>query len=288
MKNRSLYSVLTRFGIVAAVLATLLVIAPAATAQQAINPMEVDYAENDDVAVATYLAVDPEGEAVKYGVSDKDTFAITEDGGVLTFNDPPDFEKSKEHKVTVTANDADLIEVTITITNMEEGATVTVSPPRPQVGSMASAELEDMDGGEDDLMWQWSRCSDMTTCATIDGATDATYAVDAADAGMYLQASVSYLDDAENDGDARDMESGMSELKAEASPDANAAPMFDPGEDGVDLVVEGTTLKAFPISITRELGGRDRRPDPGHRRRQRRAALHPHRSRTPRTVWCRW
>ena len=39
------------------------------------------------------LAVDPEGEAVKYGVDDEDNFAITEDGGVLTFNDPPDFEK---------------------------------------------------------------------------------------------------------------------------------------------------------------------------------------------------
>ena len=160
----------------------------------------------------------------------------------------PTSRRSEEHKVMVTANDADLIEVTITITNMEEGATVTVSPPRPQVGSMASAELDDMDGGEEDLMWQWSRCSDMTDCADIDGATDATYAVDAADAGMYLQASVSYLDDAENDGDARDMESGMSELKAEASPDANAAPMFDPGEDAVDHDNSGTA-DAFPISI---------------------------------------
>ena len=92
MKNRSLYSVLTRFGIVGAVLAALLVIAPAATAQQTINPKEVDYAENDTVPVGTYLAVDPEGEAVKYGVSDGDTFAITEDGGVLTFVKPPDFE----------------------------------------------------------------------------------------------------------------------------------------------------------------------------------------------------
>ena len=35
MKNRSLYAVLTRFGIVAAVLTALLVIAPAATAQEA-------------------------------------------------------------------------------------------------------------------------------------------------------------------------------------------------------------------------------------------------------------
>ena len=46
---------------------------------------------------------------------------------------------------------------------------------------------------------------------------------------MYLQASVSYLDDAENEGDARDMANGMSENKVEGSPAANAAPAFDAG-----------------------------------------------------------
>ena len=45
---------------------------------------------------------------------------------------------------------------------------------------------------------------------------------------MYLQASVSYLDDAENEGDARDMASGMSENRVEGSPAANAAPAFAP------------------------------------------------------------
>ena len=61
MKNRSLYSVLTRFGIVAAVLDD-----PAGnrlqrqTAQQAINPMpRWTYAENDDVPVATYSGGGP-------------------------------------------------------------------------------------------------------------------------------------------------------------------------------------------------------------------------------------
>ena len=255
MKNRSLYAVLTRFGIIGAVLTAVLLIGSVASAQ-GVNSEAHEYAENTDIAVpiGTYSAVDPEGEGVEYGVSDEDNFAISADG-VLTFKESPDFEAKDEYMVDVLANEEKLIGVTITITNMEEGATVTVSPPRPQVGKMASAELEDMDGGEDDLMWQWSRCSDMTTCADIDGATDATYEVDAADAGMYLQASVSYLDDAENDGDARDMESGMSELKAEASPDANAAPMFDPGEDGVDHDNNPDTANAFRITIKENAEG---------------------------------
>ena len=54
MKNRSLYAVLTRFGIVAAVLTALLVIAPAAAQEEAdMGPCndagtECDYDENGD------------------------------------------------------------------------------------------------------------------------------------------------------------------------------------------------------------------------------------------------
>ena len=89
----------------------------------------------------------PRAKTVKYGVSDDDIFAITEDGGVLTFNESARLRGDmKEHKVTVTANDAVLIEVTITITNVEEGATVTVVPPRPQIGNAVTASVEDEDG----------------------------------------------------------------------------------------------------------------------------------------------
>ena len=214
------------------------------------NAKEVDYAEGDNtMAIGTYVAVDPEGEDVTYSVSDEDNFAITEDGGVLTFNEAPDFESMDLYTVTVEANDADLIEVTITITNVEEGAEVTMDQPQPQIGRPVIAELDDMDGGENDLMWQWSRCSDMTTCEPIDGAVNEDHTPTSDDVGMYLQASVSYLDDAENEGDARDMASGMSENKVEGSPAANAAPEFDAGDDGVDHDSNVDTPDAFEITI---------------------------------------
>ena len=203
------------------------------------NAKEVDYVENDDVAVGTYLAVDPEGEDVTYGVDDEDNFAITEDGGVLTFKKAPDFETGPEHTVTVTANDAVLETVTITITNVEEGATVTVGPPQPQVGQMADAEVEDMDGGETDEMWTWQRSADMTDWEEIEGVSSADYTPTSADANMYLQATVSYIDAVKGEDDAsteevdesRDTASGVSERIVEPSPDANASPMFAPDFD---------------------------------------------------------
>ena len=176
MKNRSLYAVLTRFGIVGAVLTAVLLIGSVASAQ-GVNSDAHEYAENSDVAmvpVGTYSAVDPEGEGVEYGVNDEDNFEISEEG-VLSFKESPDFEAQDEYKVTVTANDSDLIKVTITITNMEEGAVVTVAPPRPQIGNPVTASVEDEDGDAKDQMWSWERSSDMMEWTPIDDATQSSY-----------------------------------------------------------------------------------------------------------------
>ena len=263
MKNRSLYAVLTRFGIIGAVLTAVLFIGSVASAQ-GVNSTAHEYAENTDIAVpiGTYSAVDPEGEGVEYGVSDEDNFAISQEG-VLSFKESPDFEDTPSYDVNVTANDAVLVEVTITITNMEEGATVTVGPPQPQVGRLADAEVEDMDGGETDQMWSWQRSADMTDWEEIAGADSAIYTPTSADVEMYLRASVSYVDAAKGEDDAstedvdesRDTASGVSEEKVEASPDANAAPMFDPGEDGVDHDTSDATPDAFPITIKENAEG---------------------------------
>ena len=74
---------------------------------------------------------------------------------------------------------------------------------------------------------------------------------------MYLQATVSYIDAAKGEDDAstedvdesRDTASGVSEEKVEASPDANASPMFDAGEDGVDHDSDDATADAYLITI---------------------------------------
>ncbi len=101
MKNRSLYAVLTRFGIVAAVLTALLVIAPAATAQEADPPpctmvgsktVTCSYDEDGTDAVADFSAMDPEGEGIAWAAKGADVLDFDVTGGVLTFKASPNFE----------------------------------------------------------------------------------------------------------------------------------------------------------------------------------------------------
>ena len=82
MKNRSLYSVLTRFGIVAAVLTALLVIAPAVSAA---DPVVIDdYEENSTDDVASFSATDEDGDAIEWSLGGEDARAVsTIPGGVL-------------------------------------------------------------------------------------------------------------------------------------------------------------------------------------------------------------
>ena len=58
MKNRSSYAVLTRFGIIAAMLATLGVHRPAVFA----DALEFDYPENGTDPVLTFSATDADGD----------------------------------------------------------------------------------------------------------------------------------------------------------------------------------------------------------------------------------
>ena len=74
MKNRSLHSVLTRFGIIAAILATLVLIAPAATAQSVCeldgSTVKCDYEENGTDPVASFAATDDEGDAITWSLEE--------------------------------------------------------------------------------------------------------------------------------------------------------------------------------------------------------------------------
>ena len=164
MKNRSLYAVLTRFGIVAAVLTALLVIAPAA-AQEADEAddepckmndagtlLECDYDEIDTVAVAEFTSGDPEGEGIDWSVGglDGEDFDIT--GGVLTFKKSPNFEAPSDREreaddqadpPVVAEDDGDNVYlVTITATEMlKEGQ----KPPAESNSLDVQVTVKDVD-----------------------------------------------------------------------------------------------------------------------------------------------
>ena len=169
----------------------------------------VDYAENGMDAVATYMAAGPNADMATWSLEGDDSGAFTIGGssGELMFASPPDFEAPADmgmdnmYQVTVKATDAggemDMMDVTVTVTNVDEDGTVTLSSMQPVVDTMLTATLDDLDGGITGTTWQWASSgsnADDATWTNIDGATMASYTPVEADVGMYLQATASYTD----------------------------------------------------------------------------------------------
>ena len=148
----------------------------------------------------------------------------------------------------------------ITVTNVDEPGSVSMSTSQPAVEQALTATLTDPDMKIDEVRWQWSRSDSLAgPWAPIRGATSDTYTpvrtveddpvtsenegVDG-DEGMYLQAQVLYLDNASSEvadgtadvGDTANDESIGERLIEQPSanavrkaPDVNDAPVFESG-----------------------------------------------------------
>ena len=99
------------------------------------------YRENGTGAVYTFRANDPQRDPISWSMDGTDAadFTITTDSsgrGVLTFNDPPDFENPADadrdnvYELAVTATDdggnADRVDFAITVTDVNEGPRITL------------------------------------------------------------------------------------------------------------------------------------------------------------------
>ena len=86
------------------------------------GPTDVDYAENSVSSVATYIAMDPEGEAIEWSVSGTDHVLFSITSGVLELLTPPNYEnpidegEDNGYLVDVTATDSSGAAVTIAVT----------------------------------------------------------------------------------------------------------------------------------------------------------------------------
>ena len=183
--------------------------------------------------VSTYTATDvDQTDAVDWSVSGTDAadFEISNQTatiGQLTFKEIPDYEmpadsnRDNVYMVTVVATDAGVNDknkmtaeraVVITVTNVEEDGTVTLSSVQPKIGFPLTASETDPDGGVMDTTWKWERdntgtagtpteeCSGLTGDVWEDavdgmGAKTDTYTPDAKDEGKCLRATASYTDD---------------------------------------------------------------------------------------------
>ena len=119
-----------------------------------------------------------------------------------------------------TSEATDSVMVTITVTNVDEAGTVTLSL-ETKVGVAITATLVDVDGGTTGTTWQWASSDAMDgTYTNIEGATSESYTPVEGDANMYLRATAMYTDG---------HGSGKSESMVSASAVIPTTPAFDAG-----------------------------------------------------------
>ena len=167
------------------------------------GPGSVSQAENGRDTMATYTASGPGSEMVTWSLSGDDRSSFTISGGMLMFRATPDYENPSDmdedntYMVTVMAaagGEMGMMDVTVTITNEEEGGAVALMPMSPLVDDVVMATVTDEDGMVTGETWQWSKSMDMTTWMIIADADMASYTAMAADDGYYLQATATYTD----------------------------------------------------------------------------------------------
>ena len=193
-----------------------------------------DYPENSMDPVIAFTATDPEGTQVTWSLGsvtdtspDSVDFDITD--GVLTFEDPPNFESptdrvgtgitasDKDYVVQVVATDADnvthTVTVTVTVTNLEEPGTIdTGGLEHPNAGVQISATLTDPDwvtsndaSGEPPAptvtdpapTWQWATSTSATgpwNDIDTDSARTNDYTPRDSDVDSYLRVTATYSD----------------------------------------------------------------------------------------------
>ena len=236
-----------------------MILAPAATAATSVS-----YPENGMDPVATFSATDQDGDAIEWSLSGPDEGDFTIDGGVLAFKDSPNYEDPKSastgtladrnvYNVTVEATGGSE-DVTVTVTDVDEDGSASLSQYQPQVGRPLLASASDPDNPVSGTKWQWSRGESADGPWTdIDKATSASRPPVAADDGMYLRATATYADKFGSGKTA----SVVSDNAVEDRTVANAAPSFEDQEndDGnvVRMVDENTAVGAAigaPLTAT--------------------------------------
>ncbi len=201
---------------------------------------------------APVAAEDPESDRLTYSLSGTDAaaFTINTNTGQIRAKDAIDFETKSSYRVTVEVHDGkdgtgatsttidDTQDVTITVENVEEPGTVTLSSETATIQARVpvTATLED-DDGPTNVTWQWARSRNSTTgWANIAGATSDTFTPADTDIGGYIRATASY-----NDGEGSGKTAQAVSPRVGQAPPVNSAPAFPTTEDGRREIAEDAT-----------------------------------------------
>ena len=261
------------------------------------GPKSVNYAENGTGTVATFTAMDPDGDTVTWsalGGLDAADFAINMDGE-LTFNATPDYEDPQDdgtnntYNIEVNATDgtnpsmAYTVEVKVTNQNETGKVTWTVDPAGTpgvdvldtdntpllqfQVGAVLAASVEDGDisgstkavtVASNSLTWRWYRGG-----TQISNQTDPSYTVTSSDVGNRIRVTAFYTVGTGRE-ESASLTAGYPVLDTRSS---NDAPEFSPatvsrevaeGDKGARVGNPVTATDDITNQLNYVLGGADR------------------------------
>ena len=163
-------------------------------------PTDLTIAENKTGNIGSaFTATDADGDSITWSVSGTDgsSFAISS-AGQLSVTTALDYEDGASRSITVTASDgtaSDSEDVAVSVTNVDEDGSVSLSPASPTVGKAVTAMLSDSDGSVSSATWQWaSSATSGGTYTNLSSATSSSYTPVAGDLGKYLRATASYTD----------------------------------------------------------------------------------------------
>ena len=195
-------------------------------------------------------ATDPEGDTITYGLDDNMSglFKISSTGQIQVDNNATlDFETTNEYVLRAWVSDSkDLdgnddsgaidsyIDVTVTVTDVDEDGEVELSSDSPLVDTALVATLTDPDGTVGEPTWQWQKADtfDATTWTDLNDATASSYTPVPDDIGKFLRALASYDD---NHGNSKQAHATASNAVVRVD---NQPPAFDEGETATREVPE--------------------------------------------------
>ena len=145
-------------------------------------------------------ATDPDGDTLDYSLSGTNaaSFDIVESSGQLQTKGSLNYEAKDSYSVTVTAEDpsnaSDEINVTISVTNVNESGRISLTVPSRKPGTEWSAQVSDPDGAPSSILWTWQRTFGSGGWNDIPGETSSSYEITDGDLGHSIRVSARYND----------------------------------------------------------------------------------------------
>ena len=224
--------------------------------------IEKTYAENGIETVRTFSASDDEGTMLAWFLTGTDGGDFVIDDGSLNFRAPPDYEAPTDangdnvYEVSVNVTDGantTTADLTVTVTNVDEPGTASLSSLQPEVGIPLSVTLTDPDGGLASVVWAWESSIDKATWIPISGSSSDTYTPANENVDSYLRVTAAYTD---GEGPDKRAQNVSYNLVRESHPPGHG-PEFPPEETGIRSIAENTapgTPVGAPVAGSDEEG----------------------------------